>query len=149
MLTKREQKFGETLTTLNAAMESGFLPVQAIDGFGDILAVNGSPKRKSYTSLRFRRGDWALGINQNARSTVYEDRTISAAGSMWAVTPFKTMNVYSDYYTNVNGGDLRLRVGVNNWHDRRAPLASSRMGYFEDLDNNLRRNFYLDLRLTY
>ena len=54
MLTKREQKFGETLTTLNAAMDSGFLPVQAIDGFGDILAVNGSPKRKSYTSLRFR-----------------------------------------------------------------------------------------------
>ena len=149
MLTKREQQYGETLSTLDAAMSSGFLPVTAIDGFGDILAVNGSPKRKSYTSIRFRRGDWALGVNQNARSTVYEDRTISSAGSMWAVTPFKTMNVYSDYYTNFNDGDLRIRVGVNNWHDRRAPLASSRMGYFEDLDNNLRRNFYLDLRFTY
>ena len=149
MLTKREQKYGPTLSTLDQAMADGFLPVRAIDGFGDILAVNGAPKRKAYTSLRFRSGKWALGINQNARSTVYEDRTIGSAGSMWAVTPFKTMNVYSDYYTKFNDGDLRIRMGVNNWHDRRAPLASSRMGYFEDLDNNLQRNFYLDLRFTY
>ena len=149
MLTKREQKYGPTLSTLDQAMADGFLPVRAIDGFGDILAVNGAPKRKAYTSLRFRSGNWALGINQNARSTVYEDRTIGSAGSMWAVTPFKTMNVYSDYYTKFNDGDLRIRMGVNNWHDRRAPLASSRMGYFEDLDNNLQRNFYLDLRFTY
>ena len=82
MLTKREQQYGETLSTLDNAMQSGFLPLTAIDGFGDILAVNGSPKRKSYTSLRFRRGDWALGINQNARSTVYEDRTISSAAAL-------------------------------------------------------------------
>ena len=149
MLTKREQNYGPTLTTLAEAMADGFLPVRAIDGFGDILAVNGAPKRKAYTSLRFRSGKWALGINQNARSTVYEDRTIGSAGSMWAVKPFKTMNVYSDYYTKFNDGDLRIRMGVNNWHDRRAPLASSRMGYFEDLDNNLQRNFYLDLRFTY
>ena len=149
MLTKREQNYGPTLTTLAEAMADGFLPVRAIDGFGDILAVNGAPKRKAYTSLRFRSGNWALGINQNARSTVYEDRTIGSAGSMWAVKPFKTMNVYSDYYTKFNDGDLRIRMGVNNWHDRRAPLASSRMGYFEDLDNNLQRNFYLDLRFTY
>jgi len=149
MLTKREQNYGPTLTTLAQAMADGFLPVRAIDGFGDILAVNGAPKRKAYTSLRFRSGNWALGINQNARSTVYEDRTIGSAGSMWAVKPFKTMNVYSDYYTKFNDGDLRIRMGVNNWHDRRAPLASSRMGYFEDLDNNLQRNFYLDLRFTY
>ena len=149
MLTKREQNYGPTLTTLAEAMADGFLPMTAIDGFGDILAVNGAPKRKAYTSLRFRSGNWALGINQNARSTVYEDRTIGSAGSMWAVKPFKTMNVYSDYYTKFNDGDLRIRMGVNNWHDRRAPLASSRMGYFEDLDNNLQRNFYLDLRFTY
>ena len=149
MLTKREQNYGPTLTILAEAMADGFLPVRAIDGFGDILAVNGAPKRKAYTSLRFRSGKWALGINQNARSTVYEDRTIGSAGSMWAVKPFKTMNVYSDYYTKFNDGDLRIRMGVNNWHDRRAPLASSRMGYFEDLDNNLQRNFYLDLRFTY
>ena len=44
----------------------------AIAGFGDLLAVDGAPKRKSYTSIRFRRGDWALGVNQNARSSVFE-----------------------------------------------------------------------------
>ena len=111
--------------------------------------MNGAPKRKTYTSLRLRNGDWAFGMNQNARSTVYEDRTFLSAGAMWAVVPFKTRNMYVDYYTETPNTDLRIRLGVNNWDDKRAPLASSRMGYFEDLDNNLRRNFYLDLRFTY
>ena len=149
MLSKREQNYGETLTMLDTAMQDGFLPVTAIEGFGDLLAVDGAPKRKSYTSIRFRSGNWALGVNQNARSSVYESRTIARAGEMWQVVPFKTMNVYSDYYTDFNDADLRIRFGVNNWHDRRAPLASSRQGYFEDLDNNLRRNFYVDFRVTY
>ena len=148
-LTAKEQEYGPTLMMLDSAMADGDIPMTAIDGFGDILAVNGAPKRKTYTSLRLRRGDWAFGMNQNSRSTVYEDRTISSAGSMWAVVPFKTRNMYVDYYTEAMDSDLRIRFGVNNWDDKRAPLASSRMGYFEDLDNNLRRNFYLDLRFTY
>ena len=68
---------------------------------------------------------------------------------MWQVRPFKTRNVYADYYTEFDDADLRIRLGINNWDDKRAPLASSRQGYFEDLDNNLRRNFYLDFRVTY
>ena len=148
-LTAKMQEYGPTLTMLDAAMAGGEIPLTAIDGFGDILAVNGAPKRKTYTSLRLRNGDWAFGMNQNARSTVYEDRTLSSAGAMWAVVPFKTRNMYVDYYTETPNTDLRIRLGVNNWDDKRAPLASSRMGYFEDLDNNLRRNFYLDLRFTY
>ena len=148
-LTMKEQEYGPTLALLDAEMNSGNLPMTALLGFGDILAVNGAPKRKTYTSLRLRNGDWAFGMNQNARSTVYEDRTIEDAGAMWAVVPFKTRNMYVDYYTETPNTDLRIRLGVNNWDDKRAPLASSRMGYFEDLDNNLRRNFYLDLRFTY
>ena len=149
MLTKRDQLYGETLSTLDAAMQDGSLPLTAIAGFGDLLAVDGAPKRKSYTSIRFRRGDWALGVNQNARSSVFESRTVARAGEMWEVAPFKTRNVYADYYTDYNDADLRIRFGVNNYGDERAPLASSRMGYFEDLDNNLRRNFYVDFRVTY
>ena len=149
MLTKREQSMGETLQTLEAAMEAGTLPQSAISGFGDILAVNGAPKRKSYTSVRFRRGNWALGVNQNARSSVFETITIARAGEMWEVVPFKTRNVYADYYTDYNDADLRIRFGVNNYGDDRAPLAASRMGYFEDLDNNLRRSFYVDFRVSY
>ena len=149
MLTKRDQLYGETLSTLDAAMQDGSLPLTAISGFGDLLAVDGAPKRKSYTSIRFRRGDWALGVNQNARSSVFESFTVARAGEMWEVAPFKTRNVYADYYTDYNDADLRIRFGVNNYGDERAPLAASRMGYFEDLDNNLRRNFYVDFRVTY
>ena len=149
MLTKRDQLYGETLSTLDAAMQDGSLPMTAIRGFGDLLAVDGAPKRKSYTSVRFRRGDWALGVNQNARSSVFESFTVARAGEMWEVAPFKTRNVYADYYTDYNDADLRIRFGVNNYGDERAPLAASRMGYFEDLDNNLRRNFYVDFRVTY
>ena len=149
MLTKRDQLYGETLSTLDTAMQDGALPMTAINGFGDLLAVDGAPKRKSYTSVRFRRGDWALGINQNARSSVFESFTVARAGEMWEVAPFKTRNVYADYYTDYNDADLRIRFGVNNYGDERAPLAASRMGYFEDLDNNLRRNFYVDFRVTY
>ena len=41
-------------------------------------------KRKSYTSLRFRNGDWAIGVNQNARGST-ESRTVARAGEMWQV----------------------------------------------------------------
>ena len=40
MLTKRDQKYGETLRTLDAAMQDGSLPMTAIAGFGDLLAVD-------------------------------------------------------------------------------------------------------------
>ena len=149
MLSKREQLPGATLRELQDAMDNGTIPEQAITGFGDILAVNGAPKRKSYTSLRFRRGNWALGVNQKARSSVFETITVARAGEMWEVVPFKTRNVYLDHYTDYNDADLRIRFGVNNYGDERAPLAASRMGYFEDLDNNLQRNFYVDFRVTY
>ena len=149
MLSKREQLPGATLRELQDAMDNGIIPAQAITGFGDILAVNGAPKRKSYTSLRFRRGNWALGVNQKARSSVFETITVARAGEMWEVVPFKTRNVYLDHYTDYNDADLRIRFGVNNYGDERAPLAASRMGYFEDLDNNLQRNFYVDFRVTY
>jgi hypothetical protein len=148
-LTDKSQGYGAELQQIDDAMDAGTIPLTAIDGYGNLLAINGAPKRKTYTSLRFRRGDWAVGWNQNARSTVWEDRTLSSAGAMWGVAPFKTMNLYTDYYTNFAESDLRIRMGVNNLEDDRAPLASSRMGYFEDLDNNLRRNFYVDLRFTY
>ena len=149
MLTHKSQGYGAELASIDEAMDAGTVPLTAIDGYGNLLAINGAPKRKTYTSLRFRRGDWAVGWNQNARSTVWEDRTLSSAGAMWGVAPHKTMNLYTDYYTNFAESDLRIRMGVNNLEDERAPLASSRMGYFEDLDNNLRRNFYVDLRFTY
>ena len=93
MLTKRDQKYGETLRTLDAAMQDGSLPMTAIAGFGDLLAVDGAPKRKSYTSIRFRRGDWALGINQNARSSVFESRTVARAGEMWEVVPLSLIHI--------------------------------------------------------
>ena len=69
-------------------MQDGALPMTAITGFGDLLAVDGAPKRKSYTSKDFVEGDWALGINQNARSSVYESRTV-AQQVKWQVVPFQ------------------------------------------------------------
>ncbi len=60
-----------------------------------------------------------------------------------------TFNASVDYrYDLTNDSDLRIRVGINNLTDERAPLASGRFSYFSDMHRDLGMNWYLDLRFT-
>jgi len=61
-----------------------------------------------------------------------------------------TYNASVDYrFSLMDAEDLRVRFGVNNITDERAPLADVRFSYFSDMHRDLGVNYYLDLRLEF
>ena len=103
-----------------------------------------NPKKKTKTTLRFKKGNWALGFVETGRGIVLEPDV-----GLRPVAAYKRLNAYLDYNFELNDNDVRMRFGVNNLHDRRAPLADYRYGFMGDLDIGTRRDFYFDFRVRY
>ena len=60
-----------------------------------------------------------------------------------------TWNTSVDYRFELWKTDSRLRFGVNNFTDERAPLADRYFGYFADAHTDLGRYYYVDLRMSF
>ena len=58
-----------------------------------------------------------------------------------------TYNMKADYSFEAFGADSRIRLGVNNVSDERAPLADQSYGFFQDAHRDWGRHFYIDLRV--
>ena len=129
-----------------AAYDSGLIdPVDfPLVGFGELVKIEGTPKMRTKSTLRLRTGAYTVGLTQTGRSEVLEPDV-----ALRPVAAFSRLNAYVDYRFDLNDANARLRFGVNNVHDRRAPLADYRFGFLGDLDNNTRRSFYLDFRVSY
>jgi len=144
--TKKEQDSSGLVDEVLAAYDSGLLDETAypLIGLGDLLQIEQSPKRKVKTTLRFKKGNWALGFVETGRGIVLEPDV-----GFRPVAPYKRLNAYLDYNFSLNDNDARMRFGVNNLHDRRPPLADYRFGFMGDLDIGTRRDFYFDFRVRY
>ena len=80
-------------------------------------------------------------------SDFYQDSLTLSDGTRYVVPEMTTWNVTADYTFNTPGdSDTRIRFGINNVSDERAPLADRFFGYFADAHRDLGRSFYLDLR---
>ena len=54
-----------------------------------------------------------------------------------------------DYGFDAWGPDTRLRLGINNFTDERAPLCDCRFGYWSDAHRDTGRQYYLDLTMSF
>ena len=54
-----------------------------------------------------------------------------------------------DYTFGISDVDMRLRLGVNNLTDERAPIADEPYGFFKDAHRDWGRNYYLDLKVSF
>lgn len=54
-----------------------------------------------------------------------------------------------DYAFDIGDIDTRVRLGINNIADERAPLADSSYGFFQDARRDWGRYWYLDVRLQF
>ena len=70
-------------------------------------------------------------------------------GEKWVVPSMTTYNVSFDYRFDLWSTNSRIRLGINNFTDERAPLADRYFGYFADAHRDLGRYFYLDLRMGF
>ena len=57
-----------------------------------------------------------------------------------------TYNATFDYRFDMNNVDTRLRLGIRNLTNERAPLADNYFGFFADAHRDYGRSYYLDFQ---
>ncbi len=149
-LSKFEQVPGGQAAELVAAKESGLLPASIpVAGFGDLLQVDGNQKSRQTLFLSWRRNPLAASVSGRHIGTFYQDSLTLDDGTLYWIPTVTTWNATVDYRWKMSDRSWRLRFGVNNLFDKRAPLADRYYGYFSDAGHrDFGRNFYLELRMT-
>jgi outer membrane receptor protein involved in Fe transport len=136
---------------VQAALDSGELPgTIALRGYGDLLYREGNMKNKINASVRWRKENLGAYVSMLRNSKFYDtDSAISVDGNTvnWWLPSMTTYNASFDYGFDAFGADTRVRLGVNNLTDERAPLCDCRFGYWSDAHRDFGRYWYLDVRI--
>ena len=148
-LSKFEQEAGGLAAELLAAQQDGTLPASIpVTGFADLVQRNGNQKQKHNFSLSWRKGSFGASVSGVKIGKVYQDSLTLADGSRYWLAPMTTWNATLDYRWQWQESNLRLRFGIRNFTDERAPLADRYFGYMSDVHSDYGRSYYLDLRLS-
>ncbi len=135
------------------ALNSGELPdTIALRGYGDLLQREGNMEEKLNASVRWSKGDWGAYVSALRLGKFYDaDTAISVDGQTvnWWLPAMTTYNANVDYGFEAFGSKTRIRLGVNNLTDERAPLCDCRFGYWSDAHRDTGRYMYLDVRMRF
>lgn len=144
-----KQDAGGPAAELVAAQQSGLIPLRIpVSGFADLRQKNGNPRNKHNFYASWRHDSFGASISSVKIGRVYQDWLTLANGTRWWLEPMTTWNTTFDYHFTAFGDDLRLRFGVRNLTDERAPLADGYFGYMADVHSDYGRNYYVDLRMS-
>ena len=149
---EQEGSKGIALEVQNA-LDSGELPDWiALRGYGDLLLREGNYDEKIHASLRWSKGNWGAYASMLRKGKFYDaDTSITVDGETvnWWLPAMTTYNVSFDYGFDAFGADNRVRLGINNVTDERAPLCDCRFGYWSDAHNDYGISYYLDYLLRF
>ena len=120
--------------------------VYPIAGIGDILGFAGNQKSRMTASLSWRYSDWAVGLSANRISKFHQ---LLSNGDIFPVPSVTMLNVKFDYTIKIAGVGTRVRLGINNVTDERAPLYDRPFGFSDDAHRDWGVHYYLDLRLRF
>ena len=151
-LEKLEQTAGGSAAEIIAAQAAGELsgiPAGAITGFSSQLGLNGNYDRKSNMSVIWTYEDYYLSLSQLRIGEFFDTRPGLKGGEYWKIPSMKTVNITAGYNFRLNGIKSRVRLGIKNLEDERAPLADKTYGYYSDAHRDYGRNYYVDLRVSF
>ncbi len=147
-LDEYEQEAGGDAAILVAAQNSGLLPPSIpVTGFADLVRIDGNPEEKMTLFLNWRRGPWAASISGLRIGDFVQESLTLDDGTQYVIPSMTTYNGRVDYNFSLGKNDARVRFGVVNLTDERAPLADRFFGYFADVHRDYGRSYYLDFRL--
>jgi len=146
---KYEQEAGGNAAILGDAVNSGELPSWIpVGGFADLLLSEGNVDEKHNASLRWSKDAWGAGVTVLSLGEFYDpDQTQDE--TRFIVDSMTTYNTYFDYSFDAFDVDSRIRLGINNFTDERAPLADETFNYWSDAHRDLGRYYYFDVRLDF
>ena len=148
---KYEQVPGPQTQALIDAAESGAFPAgfPSPSGFGDLIRQDGNQEDKYSASLSWRKEAFGARVSGYHLSDFVQTSLGVREGQEWVIPSMTTYNASFDYHFDLSDNDTRLRLGVNNVTDERAPLADRYFGYFADAHRDLGRYWYLDARIRF
>ncbi|MCZ6856293.1 MAG: TonB-dependent receptor [Gammaproteobacteria bacterium] len=147
-LEKFEQIAGGDAAILVAAKESGALPNSVpVTGFASLIRQDGYPRSKQTIRVIWNNGPWGASISGiRLDDVIMTDETLDD-GTLYILPSMTTYNGTVSYRFNWrDDSEVRIRLGVRNLTDERAPLADKSYGYFRDMHNDYGINYYLDLK---
>jgi hypothetical protein len=144
-----KQTPGPLSQALLQAEADGILPPGNVTGFGDLMGQDGNQDEKHNASIRWRKGDWGAALSGYKLGSFYQSSLTLDDGTKYVIPSMTTYNVNFDYRFGMFSADNRIRLGINNFTDERAPLADRYFGYFSDAHSDYGRYFYLDLRMAW
>ena len=148
-LSEFDQVPGGRAAELVAAKEEGLIPESIpVAGFDDLLQKDGNQKQRHTLLLNWRRDPIRVSMSGRRIGTFYQNSLTLDDGQQYWLPPVTTWNATVDYRWEMASRDWRLRLGINNVFDKRAPLADRYFGYFADAHRDFGRNYYLQVRVT-
>lgn len=149
-LDKFEQTASGDAQLLVDAQESGLLPASIpVEGFADLVNRDGNQDERHSARLNWRMGDWGAGLGAFRIGGFYQSSLTLDDGTRYNIPSFTTYDLNADYSFRLASTDTRLRLGVKNFTDERAPLADRFFGYFADAHTDYGRYFYADVRFEF
>jgi hypothetical protein len=144
---KYEQKAtSELATTVLEAKENNPDITYPLIGLGDLLGREGFQESRHSASAIWRKGDWRVGLT-GYRISEFDE--VISSGVVWTIPSMTTYNATIDYNFDVSDVDTRVRLGINNFTDERAPIADESFGFFDDAHRDWGVYYYLDLRASF
>ena len=149
VLEKFEQEPGGVAAELVAAKAAGVLPADIpVGGFEDLIENDGYQKQKHKLLLTWHKGDFGANIVGTRIGKFYQEALTLSDGTKYWIDDFDRWNTSVSYYFKWTDRRMRLRLGINNFMDERAPLADRYFGYFSDAHSDLGRSYYLSLLVS-
>jgi outer membrane receptor protein involved in Fe transport len=93
--------------------------------------------------------DYYLSLSQLRIGEFFDTRPGLKGGEYWKIPSMKIVNITAGYNFKLNGLKSRVRLGIKNLEDERAPLADKTYGYYSDAHRDYGRNYYVDLRVSF
>ena len=144
------QKAGSDVLELIEAQNQGLIPPDfAIQGFSDLLKKDGTPELQANLKLLWQLDNWGAGLFVKHIGEFAQTRVRAKDGEYWTIKEYNKVSGYLDYSIGNGSKQTRLRFGINNIFDERAPLSSDIFGYYFDLHDNLGRYYYFDIKYDF
>ncbi|MEM9336149.1 MAG: TonB-dependent receptor, partial [Pseudomonadota bacterium] len=145
-IEKFDQEPGGLTLIVQEAKAADPTIVYPIAGIGDLLNFNGNQDFRSSASLSFSRDNWNAAVSSNTVGSYFQ---LLSNGERFNVPSMTRFNFKADYAFEVSGVDSRLRLGVNNFTDERAPLYDRSFGFDDDSHSDWGVYYYADLMLRF
>ena len=135
------------------AIDEGVLPGGlTVSGFANLKRQDGNPGEKHTVRLNWRKGDYGASLSgMRIGDFVQTALTFDDGyGPLYVIPSRTTYNASFDYsFDAFSDTQARVRFGIVNLTDDRAPLADVRYGYYSDVHTDMPRSYYVDLKLDF